>query len=104
ASILDLHSRRMVGFALGAHHDTALAKAALCMAIAVRGGIVTGVIFHSDQGGEGEFSRSSQHLDHGGVRWAGTRSWSGCPKGRGARACGRSAAASDAMRGRSRAS
>ena len=52
ASILDLHSRRVVGFALGAHHDTALAKAALCMAIAVRGGTVTGVIFHSDQGGE----------------------------------------------------
>jgi putative transposase len=47
-SVLDLHSRRLVGFALGAHHDTALAKAALCMAIAVRGGNVTGVIFHSD--------------------------------------------------------
>jgi Transposase/zinc-finger of transposase IS204/IS1001/IS1096/IS1165 len=31
----------------------------------------------------GEFNRSSQHLDHGGVRWAGTRSWGGCPKGRG---------------------
>jgi putative transposase len=52
ASVLDLHSRRLVGFALGAHHDAALAKAALCMAIAVRGGTVTGVIFHSDQGGE----------------------------------------------------
>jgi transposase InsO family protein len=52
ASVLDLHSRRVVGFALGAHHDTALAKAALCMAIAVRGGNVTGVIFHSDRGGE----------------------------------------------------
>jgi len=52
ASTLDLHSRRVVGFALGAHHDAALAKAALCMAIAVRGGTVAGVIFHSDQGGE----------------------------------------------------
>jgi transposase InsO family protein len=52
ASVLDLHSRRVVGFALGAHHDAALAKAALCMAIAVRGGDVAGVIFHSDQGGE----------------------------------------------------
>jgi putative transposase len=52
ASVLDLHSRRVVGFALGAHHDTELAKAALCMAIAVRGGTVAGVIFHSDQGGE----------------------------------------------------
>lgn len=52
AAILDLHSRRAVGFALGAHHDTALATAALQVAIAVRGGDVTGVIFHSDQGGE----------------------------------------------------
>lgn len=34
------------------HHDSALAKAALCMAAAVRGGEVEGVIFHSDKGGE----------------------------------------------------
>jgi putative transposase len=52
AAILDLHSRRCVGFAMGAHHDAALARAALCMAIAVRGGSVDGVIFHTDQGGE----------------------------------------------------
>jgi len=52
AAILDLHSRRCVGFALGAHHDAELARAALCVAIAVRGGSVTGVVFHSDQGGE----------------------------------------------------
>lgn len=52
AVILDLHSRRAVGFALGAHHDAELATAALQVAIAVRGGDVTGVIFHTDQGGE----------------------------------------------------
>jgi putative transposase len=52
AAVLDLHSRRCVGFALGAHHDAALARAALCMAIAIRGGDVTGVIFHTDQGSE----------------------------------------------------
>ena len=34
------------------HHDSAVAKAALCMAAAVRGGDVSGVIFHSDHGGE----------------------------------------------------
>jgi transposase InsO family protein len=39
-------------FAMGEHHDSALAKAALCMAAAVRGGEVDGVIFHSDKGGE----------------------------------------------------
>lgn len=52
ATVLDLHSRRIVGFATGAHHDAPLAKAALCMAIAVRGGNVAGVIMHTDQGGE----------------------------------------------------
>jgi putative transposase len=52
ATILDLHSRRCVGFAMDAHHDTALARAALCTAIAIRGGSVAGVVFHTDQGGE----------------------------------------------------
>ncbi len=52
AAVLDLHSRRCVGFAMDAHHDAALARAALCMAIAIRGGSVTGVVFHTDQGGE----------------------------------------------------
>ena len=50
--MLDLHSRRCVGFAMGIHHDAALARAALCVAIAVRGGAVTGVLFHTDQGSE----------------------------------------------------
>jgi transposase InsO family protein len=52
ATILDLASRRLPGFAIGEHHDALLAKAALCMAAAVRGGQVAGVVFHSDKGGE----------------------------------------------------
>jgi transposase InsO family protein len=52
AAVLDLHSRRCVGFAMGIHHDAALARAALCVAIAIRGGAVAGVLFHTDQGGE----------------------------------------------------
>jgi putative transposase len=52
AAILDLHSRRCVGFALDTRHDTALARAAFCMAIAIRGGSVAGVVFHTDQSGE----------------------------------------------------
>ena len=48
ASILDLNSRRCVGYALGVHHDADLAAAALCVAIAVRGGDVAGVVFHTD--------------------------------------------------------
>jgi putative transposase len=52
ATVLDLASRRLPGFAMSEHHDSALAKAALCMAAAVRGGDVDGVIFHTDKGGE----------------------------------------------------
>jgi putative transposase len=52
ATVLDLASRRLAGFALGEHHDAPLAKAALCMAAAVRGGDVDGVVFHTDKGGE----------------------------------------------------
>lgn len=61
ATVLDLHSRRVVGFAMGARHDAALATAALQVAIAVRGGSVAGVVFHSDRGGEytGEVFRSA---------------------------------------------
>lgn len=52
ATVEDLASRRLPGFAMGEHHDAALAKAALSMAAAVRGGDIAGVIFHSDKGGE----------------------------------------------------
>jgi transposase InsO family protein len=53
-SVLDMASRRIVGFALGAHHDAELAYAALAMAVAVRGGrdAIAGVILHTDQGSE----------------------------------------------------
>jgi transposase InsO family protein len=53
-SVLDMASRRVVGFALGAHHDAGLAYAALAMAVAVRGGrdAIAGVILHTDQGSE----------------------------------------------------
>jgi transposase InsO family protein len=51
-SVLDVGSRRVLGFALGEHHDAALAYGALAMAVAVRGGAVPGVIFHTDRGSE----------------------------------------------------
>ena len=51
-SVLDMGSRRILGFALGAHHDAALAYGALAMAVAARGGAVPGVVFHTDQGSE----------------------------------------------------
>jgi putative transposase len=53
-SVLDMGSRRVLGFALGARHDAALAYGALAMAVAARGGTgsVPGVVFHTDQGSE----------------------------------------------------
>ncbi len=52
ASVLDVCSRRIVGFALGEHHDAALAYGSLAMAVAVRGGQVGGVVLHTDGGSE----------------------------------------------------
>ena len=49
ASVMDMASRRVLGFALGEHHDAQLAYSALVMAVAVRGGQVPGVIMHTDQ-------------------------------------------------------
>ena len=61
ATVIDLYSCRILGYAIGAHHDAGLVVAALSMAAVTRGGNVEGVIFHSDRGSEGGFNRSSQH-------------------------------------------
>ena len=52
ASVLDVCSRRIVGFALSEHHDAQLAYGSLAMAVAVRGGQVGGVVLHTDRGSE----------------------------------------------------
>jgi putative transposase len=65
ASVLDMASRRVLGFALSEHHDAQLAYGALAMAVAVRGGQVPGVILHTDQGSEytaGAFRRACARL------------------------------------------
>ncbi len=65
ASVLDMGSRRVVGFALSGYHDAELAYGALAMAVAVRGGSVPGVIMHTDCGSEytaGLFRAACQRL------------------------------------------
>lgn len=53
ATVEDLFSRRLVGFALSDDYPTAqLARDAINMAVAVRGGDVSGVIFHTDRGSQ----------------------------------------------------
>jgi transposase InsO family protein len=67
ATVIDLASRKVVGWALADHMRTELVADALSMAFTIRRPPV-GVIFHSDRGCQGRFNWSSQHLDHGGVR------------------------------------
>jgi transposase InsO family protein len=52
ASVLDVGSRRIIGFAISEHHDAEWAYGALAMAVAVRGGQVPDVIMHTDGGSE----------------------------------------------------
>ena len=67
ATVIDLYSRKLAGFAIADHMRTSLVIEALGHANIVSGGL-DGAIFHSDHGSVGGFNRSSQHLDHGGVR------------------------------------
>ena len=50
ATVIDLFSRRVIGWAAADHLRAELATDALSMAIGARGGDVAGVVFHSDRG------------------------------------------------------
>ncbi len=67
-AIKDVYSNRIVGYSIDSRMKSRLAVAALNNAVARRGD-VAGCVVHSDRGSQGEFNWSSQHLDHGGVRW-----------------------------------
>jgi putative transposase len=60
ATVIDLHSRAVVGWAIAEHLRTELVTAALDMAI-TRRRPAAGVIFHSDRGCQGGFNRWTQH-------------------------------------------
>jgi transposase InsO family protein len=70
--VLDTYSRRVVGWSIDSSPTAALATNALGMAIDTRLGNTkqglqqAGTTIHSDQGVQGGFNRSSQHLDPGG--------------------------------------
>ncbi|MBP2706930.1 IS3 family transposase [Microbispora sp. RL4-1S] len=67
ATVEDLFSRRMLGYAMSTHHDAALTIAALQMAAVTRGGTIEGVIFHSDRGSEYTAARFQAACRHWGV-------------------------------------
>jgi hypothetical protein len=72
ATVIDIASRRVVGYAMADHLRTELVADALANAVAARDP-GPGVIFHADRGCQGRFNWSSQHLDSGGVD--GQASW-----------------------------
>jgi putative transposase len=76
ASVLDCFSRKVVGWSMRTDMQAELVVDALEMAVARRRP-VPGLVHHSDQGSQGGFNPSSQHLDHGGVAWGRCGSGSG---------------------------
>ena len=68
AFILDVYSRRVVGWAMEGHLRTELVVDALGMAV-WRRKPAPGLVHHSDQGVQGGFNRSKQHPEYGGVEW-----------------------------------
>ena len=85
AIVLDVFSRKIVGWAMETHLRTELMLAAIDMAITMRR--PEAVIHHSDHGCQGDFQWSSQHLAIGGVAWDDQRV--GLQSGQDVRRCGR---------------
>ena len=52
ATVIDLGSRRLLGYAMADHMRTELVTDALTMAAGLRGGVTAGIIFHSDRGAQ----------------------------------------------------
>ena len=66
AAVLDVFSRKIVGWSMADHLRTELVTDALDMALFVRRP-QDGLVLHSDRGCQGGFKWSSQRLDDGGV-------------------------------------
>ena len=64
--VLDTCSRRIVGWSIDSAKDTTFVVNALDMAIRQRR-VKKGSIVHADHGTQGEFNRSLQHLQRGGI-------------------------------------
>ena len=81
AAVIDLFSRRVIGWSMNAGMTAQLVADALLMAV-WRRGKPGALLHHSDQGSQGGFKWSTQHLDKGGCDehskaafgsiWAGT--------------------------------
>jgi putative transposase len=69
ASVIDLASRHLLGYAMGAHHDAGLVTAALDAAVATRGRRrMPDTIFHTDRGAEYASGACAAACDRLGLR------------------------------------
>ena len=87
AADIDWHSRKVLAWRLSISMDTAFCTEAVEEAIARYG---KPEIFNTDQGSQGRFNRSLQHLKRGDVQWDDPRD--GQPNGQGERRCSHRAA------------
>lgn len=74
AFVVDVFSRRILGWRVSTSRETALVLDAFRQALHVRhrgdaAWTATGLVHHSDAGSQGGFNWSSQHLDDGGAWW-----------------------------------
>ncbi len=68
ACVLDICSRRVIGWSMAPHMRAELVIDALQMAVATRGGHVDGVIFHADRGSQYTSAAFAQICDGFGIR------------------------------------
>ncbi|MCX4425860.1 IS3 family transposase [Streptomyces mirabilis] len=68
ACVIDIRSRRVLGWSMAPHMRAELVIDALQAAVATRGGDVTGVIFHADRGSQYTSAAFAQVCDLHGIR------------------------------------
>ncbi|WP_413751948.1 IS3 family transposase [Streptomyces sp. R-74717] len=68
ACVIDIRSRRVLGWSMAPHMRAELVIDALQAAVATRGGNVTGVIFHADRGSQYTSAAFAQVCDLHGIR------------------------------------
>ncbi|MFF0795026.1 IS3 family transposase [Streptomyces spiralis] len=68
ACVIDICSRRVLGYSMAPHMRAELVIDALKMAVATRGGSVNGVIFHADRGAVPKFRRVRPPMRAGPVK------------------------------------
>ncbi|ABW13846.1 hypothetical protein Franean1_4468 [Parafrankia sp. EAN1pec] len=86
ATVIDCHTKAVIGWAMDDNYKTGLIETAITMA-ARNHQLTDGAIFHSDRGSNGGFNWSSQHLDPEVWEWDGRRI--GRRRSRGGRGCAR---------------